>query len=63
MVGALGAQSVISRPRVRHINGDVVVQMQAFLNKPWRRSIVAYVYIDYTYLNGRLGRISGLKQT
>ena len=32
------------------------MQVQAFLNRPLESSGYAYVYLDATYLNGRLGK-------
>ena len=38
------------------ICADIDVQVQAFLSRPLQASGYAYLYIDATYLHGRLGR-------
>ena len=35
---------------------DIDEQVQAFLNRPLQESGYAYVYLDTTYLHGRLGK-------
>jgi putative transposase len=56
LVAALGVQSGISRSQVSRICQDIDEQVQAFLNRPLQESGYAYVYLDATYLHGRLGR-------
>ena len=56
LVGALGVQSGISKSQVSRICLDIDQQMQAFLNRPLQESGYAYVYLDATYLHGRLGQ-------
>jgi transposase-like protein len=55
LVAALGVQSGISRSQVSRICADIDVQLQAFLNRPLEGGY-AYVYLDATYLHGRLGK-------
>ena len=55
LVAALGVQSGISRSQVSRICTDIDVQVQAFLNRPLEGGY-AYVYLDATYLHGRLGK-------
>jgi len=56
LVAALGVQSGISKSQVSRICQDIDVQVQAFLNRPLQESGHAYVYLDATYLHGRLGK-------
>jgi transposase-like protein len=56
LVAALGVQSGISRSQVSRICQDIDEQVQAFLNRPLQESGYAYVYLDATYLHGRLGK-------
>jgi transposase-like protein len=56
LVAALGVQSGISKSQVSRICQDIDQQVQAFLNRPLQESGYAYVYLDATYLHGRLGR-------
>ena len=56
LVAALGVQSGISRSQVSRICADIDVQVQAFLNRPLEEGGYAYVYLDATYLHGRLGK-------
>jgi len=56
LVGALGSQSGISKSQVSRICQDIDQQVQAFLSWPLESSSYAYVYLDATYLNGRLGK-------
>ncbi|MFM7086643.1 MAG: IS256 family transposase, partial [Cyanobium sp.] len=56
LVGALGSQSGISKSQVSRICQDIDQQVQAFLSRPLESSSYAYVYLDATYLNGRLGK-------
>jgi len=54
-VAALGVQSGISRSQVSRIWADIDIQVQAFLNRLLEGGY-AYVYLDATYLHGRLGK-------
>ncbi|MCS5706444.1 IS256 family transposase [Synechococcus sp. FGCU-3] len=56
LVAALGSQSGISKSQVSRICADIDVQLQAFLSRPLDASGYAYLYLDATYLHGRLGR-------
>jgi putative transposase len=56
LVAALGVQSGISKSQVSRICQDIDVQVQAFLNRPLQESGYAYLYLDATYLHGRLGK-------
>jgi len=56
LVAALGVQSGISRSQVSRICAEIDVQVQAFLNRPLEEGGYAYVYLDATYLHGRLGK-------
>ena len=56
LVAALGSQSGISKSQVSRICADIDIQVQAFLNRPLEASGYAYLYLDATYLHGRLGR-------
>jgi putative transposase len=56
LVAALGSQSGISKSQVSRICADIDVQVQAFLSRPLNASGYAYLYLDATYLHGRLGR-------
>lgn len=56
LVAALGVQSGISKSQVSRICQDIDEQVQAFLNRPLQESGYAYVYLDATYLHGRLGK-------
>jgi transposase-like protein len=56
LVAALGVQSGISKSQVSRICADIDVQVQAFLNRPLEETGYAYVYLDATYLHGRLGK-------
>jgi len=55
LVAALGVQSGISKSQVSRICADIDIQVQAFLNRPLKESCYAYVFLDATYLHGRLG--------
>jgi len=45
------------RPRVLTTQvGDIDLQVQAFLSRPLEGQGYAYLYLDATYLHGRLGR-------
>jgi putative transposase len=54
-VAALGSQSGISKSQVSRICQEIDQQVQAFLSRPLESSD-AYVYLDATYLKGRLGK-------
>ena len=54
LVAALGSQSGISKSQVSRICADIDIQVQAFLNRPLEGQ--RYLYLDATYLHGRLGR-------
>ena len=56
LVSALGSQSGISMTQVSRICQEIDQQVQAFLNRPLQESGYAYVYMDATYLHGRLGK-------
>jgi len=56
LVAALGSQSGISKSQVSRICADIDLQVQAFLRRPLEASGYAYLYLDATYLHGRLGR-------
>jgi len=56
LVVALGVQSGISKSQVSRICQDIDQQVQAFLNRPLQETGYAYVYLDATYLHGRLGQ-------
>jgi putative transposase len=56
LVAALGVQSGISKSQVSRICQEIDEQVQAFLNRPLQESGYAYVYLDATYLHGRLGK-------
>lgn len=56
LVAALGSQSGISKSQVSRICADIDLQVQAFLNRPLEGQGYAYLYLDATYLHGRLGQ-------
>ena len=56
LVAALGVQSGISRSPVSRICQEIDEQVQAFLTRPIDTSDYAYLYLDATYLHGRLGK-------
>jgi len=56
LVAALGSQSGVSKSQVRRICQEIDQRVQAFLNRPLEGSGYAYVYLDATYLKGRLGK-------
>ena len=56
LVSALGSQSGISKSQVSRICQEIDQQVQAFLSRPLESSTYAYVYLDATYLKGRLGK-------
>jgi putative transposase len=55
-VAALGSQSGISKSQVSRICQEIDLQVPAFLARPLESSGYAYVYLDATYLKGRLGK-------
>jgi len=56
LVAALGVQSGITRSQVSRICAEIDVQVLSFLNRPLEEGGYAYVYLDATYLHGRLGK-------
>ncbi|CAK6699427.1 IS256 family transposase [Synechococcus sp. CBW1107] len=56
LVAALGVQSGISKSQVSRICSEIDMQVQAFLNRPLEATGYAYLYLDATYLHGRLGK-------
>jgi transposase-like protein len=56
LVNALGSQSGISKSQVSRICQEIDAQVQAFLSRPLESSGYAYLYLDATYLHGRLGK-------
>ena len=56
LVSALGSQSGISKSQVSRICQEIDQQVHAFLARPLESSSYAYVYLDATYLKGRLGK-------
>ena len=56
LIAALGSQSGISKSQVSRICQEIDQQVQAFLSRPLQESGYAYVYLDATYLKGRLGK-------
>jgi putative transposase len=56
LVSALGSQSGISKSQVSRICQQIDQQVQAFLSRPLQEAGYAYVYLDATYLKGRLGK-------
>jgi putative transposase len=56
LVSALGSQSGISKSQVSRICQEIDAQVQAFLSRPLESSGYAYLYLDATYLHGRLGK-------
>ena len=55
-MSALGSQRGISKSQVSRICQEIDPQVQTFLNRPLQESGYAYVYMDATYLHGRLGK-------
>ncbi len=55
-MAALGSQSGISKSQVSRICQEIDRQVPAFLARPLESSGYAYVYLDATYLKGRLGK-------
>jgi transposase-like protein len=56
LVAVLGVQSGISRSQVSRICQEIDEQVQAFLRRPLQETGYGYVYLDATYLKGRLGK-------
>jgi len=55
LVATLGVQSGISRSQISRICADIDVQLEDLLNRPLEGGYT-YVYLDATYLHGRLGK-------
>ena len=55
-MAALGSQSGISKSQVIRICAEIDLQVQAFLKRPLEGQGYAYLYLDATYLHGRLRR-------
>ena len=56
LVEALGGDSGISKSEVSRICQGLDEQVKAFLGRPLDHAHFPYVYLDATYLHGRLGR-------
>ncbi|MCX5932465.1 MAG: transposase [Cyanobacteria bacterium] len=56
LVAALGAGSDISKSQVSRICQDIDQRVQVFLNRPLQESGYSYIFLDATYLHGRLGK-------
>ena len=56
LVEALGGASGISKSEVSRICQGLDEQVKAFLQRPLDHACFPYVYLDATYLHGRLGR-------
>jgi putative transposase len=56
LVEALGGTSGISKSEVSRICAGLDEQVKAFLGRPLDHARFSYVYLDATYLHGRLGR-------
>ena len=56
LVEALGGDSGISKSEVSRICQGLDEQVKAFLGRPLEHASFPYVYLDATYLHGRLGR-------
>ena len=56
LVEALGGTSGISKSEVSRICQGLDEQVKAFLSRPLDHAHFPYVYLDATYLHGRLGR-------
>ena len=56
LVAAIGSQAGISRSEVSRICQGLDAQIQAFLERPLDGSRYPYLYLDATYLHGRLGK-------
>ena len=55
-VEALGGDSGISKSEVSRICQGLDEQVKAFLGRPLDHAYFPYVYLDATYIHGRLGR-------
>jgi putative transposase len=56
LVGAIGSEAGISRSEVSRICQGLDGQIQAFLERPLDGCRYPYLYLDATYLHGRLGK-------
>jgi hypothetical protein len=56
LVTALDSQSGISKSQVNRICQEIDQQEQAFLNRPLQETGYAYVNLNATCLQGRLGK-------
>ena len=56
LVEALGGACGISKSEVSRICQGLDEQVKAFLGRPLNHAPFAFVYLDATYLHGRLGR-------
>lgn len=56
LVAAIGSQAGISRSEVSRISQGLDSQIQAFLERPLDGTRYPYLYLDATYLHGRLGK-------
>ena len=56
LVAALGSVEGISKSQVSRICQGLDEQVQAFLHRPLDHARFAYVFLDATYLHGRLGK-------
>jgi transposase-like protein len=56
LVAAIGSQAGISRSEVSRICQGLDAQIQAFLERPLDGSRYPYLYLDATYIHGRLGK-------
>jgi transposase-like protein len=56
LVAAIGSEAGISRSEVSRICQGLDSQIQAFLERPLDGSRHPYLYLDATYLHGRLGK-------
>ena len=56
LVAAIGSQAGISRSEVSRICQGLDEQIQAFLERPLDGTRYPYLYLDATYLHGRLGK-------
>ena len=55
-MAAIGSEAGISRSEVSRICQGLDSQIQAFLERPLDGSRCPYLYLDATYLHGRLGK-------
>jgi len=56
LVAAMDSQSEISRSKVSRICSEIELQVQVFLSRRLESQGYAYLYLDATYVHGRLGR-------